>query len=133
MFDCLINVVLMLVVLVVLIVAHEFGHFMLARRAGVTVHEFGIGFPPRIATIGSSTEPSPPDSRAASVIAQGAATGDLHVTVRDPKGGIVTNATVTARDQARAFERSTTANVEGEYRLLALPPGTYTVRVEAAR
>lgn len=64
--------------------------------------------------------------------AQGAATGDLHVTVRDPKGGIVTNATVTARDQARAFERSTTANVEGEYRLLALPPGTYTVRVEAA-
>ncbi len=64
--------------------------------------------------------------------AQGAATGDLHVTVRDPKGGIVTNATVTARDQARAFERSTTTNVEGEYRLLALPPGTYTVRVEAA-
>lgn len=52
MFDGLINVALMLVVLVVLIVAHEFGHFMLARRAGVTVHEFGIGFPPRIATIG---------------------------------------------------------------------------------
>ncbi|HEX7473318.1 MAG TPA: M50 family metallopeptidase [Candidatus Limnocylindrales bacterium] len=52
MFDGLINVVLMLVVLVVLIVAHEFGHFVLARRAGVTVHEFGIGFPPRIATIG---------------------------------------------------------------------------------
>ena len=41
-----------MVVLVVLIVAHEFGHFVLARRAGVTVHEFGIGFPPRIATIG---------------------------------------------------------------------------------
>ena len=48
----LINVALMLVVLVVLIVAHEFGHFVLARRAGVTVHEFGIGSPPRIATIG---------------------------------------------------------------------------------
>jgi regulator of sigma E protease len=50
--DGLINVALMLAVLVVLIVAHEFGHFVLARRAGVTVHEFGIGFPPRIATLG---------------------------------------------------------------------------------
>lgn len=52
MLDGLTNVVLMLAVLVVLIVAHEFGHFVLARRAGVTVHEFGIGFPPRIATLG---------------------------------------------------------------------------------
>ncbi len=50
--DGLINLVLMLAVLVVLIVVHEFGHFVLARRAGVTVHEFGIGFPPRIATLG---------------------------------------------------------------------------------
>jgi regulator of sigma E protease len=50
--DNLIDWVLMLAILVVLIVAHEFGHFVMARRAGVTVHEFGIGFPPRIATIG---------------------------------------------------------------------------------
>ena len=50
--DGLINAVLMLAVLVVLIVVHEFGHFVVARRAGVTVHEFGIGFPPRIATLG---------------------------------------------------------------------------------
>ena len=28
----------------------------------------------------------------------GVATGDLHVTVKDPKGGVVTNATVTVRD-----------------------------------
>jgi Carboxypeptidase regulatory-like domain/TonB dependent receptor len=63
--------------------------------------------------------------------AQGAATGDLHVTVKDPKGNAVANATVTVRDQARAFERSTNSNVDGEYRLVALPPGTYTVRVEA--
>jgi hypothetical protein len=63
--------------------------------------------------------------------AQGVATGDLHVDVKDPRGAAVNNATVTARDQARAFERSTSANVDGEYRLLALPPGTYTVRVEA--
>ncbi|HEX9110731.1 MAG TPA: TonB-dependent receptor [Terriglobales bacterium] len=63
--------------------------------------------------------------------AQGVATGDLHVDVKDPKGAAVTNATVIARDQARAFERSTSTNLDGEYRLLALPPGTYTVRVEA--
>ncbi|MBI1740061.1 MAG: TonB-dependent receptor [Acidobacteriales bacterium] len=63
--------------------------------------------------------------------AQGVATGELHVAVKDPKGGAVANATVTARDQARAFERSTNTNVDGEYRLLALPPGTYTVRVDA--
>ena len=46
----LINVVLLLVILVVLVVIHEFGHFIVARRAGVTVHEFGIGFPPRALT-----------------------------------------------------------------------------------
>src|SRR5436190_10212791 len=46
----LINIVLLLVILVALVVIHEFGHFIVARRAGVTVHEFGIGFPPRALT-----------------------------------------------------------------------------------
>lgn len=31
-----------------LIVVHEFGHFIMARRNGVEVEEFGIFFPPRI-------------------------------------------------------------------------------------
>jgi carboxypeptidase family protein/TonB-dependent receptor-like protein len=62
---------------------------------------------------------------------QGAATGDLHVTVKDPKDALVTNATVTARDQAKGLERSTSQNVEGEYRVLALPPGKYMITVEA--
>lgn len=30
------------------ILAHEFGHFLVARRSGVKVEEFGIGYPPRI-------------------------------------------------------------------------------------
>src|SRR5712691_9388183 len=64
-------------------------------------------------------------------LAKSAATGDLYVIVKDPKGAAVTNATVSASDQVRAFERSATTNIDGEYRLLALPPGTYTVRVEA--
>jgi regulator of sigma E protease len=43
----LIDVLLLLVILVVLVVIHELGHFVVARRAGVRVHEFGVGFPPR--------------------------------------------------------------------------------------
>jgi len=31
-----------------LVVVHEFGHFLAARRAGVEVEEFGIFFPPRL-------------------------------------------------------------------------------------
>ena len=64
--------------------------------------------------------------------AQGAATGDLRVTVKDPKGSLVTNATVTARDPAKGVERSGTGDGQGEYRMLLLPPGTYEVTVEAA-
>lgn len=30
-----------------LVVLHEYGHFMAARKGGVDVEEFGIGFPPR--------------------------------------------------------------------------------------
>ncbi len=33
--------------LMLLVVAHEFGHFLMARKNGVEVEEFGIGFPPR--------------------------------------------------------------------------------------
>lgn len=41
------GVIIGLLVLMVLITGHEFGHFLAARRNGVTVKEFGIGFPPR--------------------------------------------------------------------------------------
>jgi regulator of sigma E protease len=36
-----------LIVLVLLVVAHELGHAIVARRNGVVVEEFGIGFPPK--------------------------------------------------------------------------------------
>lgn len=45
--DIFIGVVVGLIVLMILVVAHEFGHFIAARRNGVRVLEFGIGFPPR--------------------------------------------------------------------------------------
>lgn len=45
--DIFLGVIIGLFVLTILVVAHEFGHFILARRNGVRVLEFGIGFPPR--------------------------------------------------------------------------------------
>lgn len=45
--DIFVGVVVGLLVLMFLVTAHEFGHFIAARRNGVNVLEFGIGFPPR--------------------------------------------------------------------------------------
>ena len=38
-------------ILVVLVLVHELGHFIVAKRAGITVEEFGIGFPPRVGSV----------------------------------------------------------------------------------
>ncbi len=54
--DALVNVVLLLVILVGLVVIHEFGHFVTARLARVRVHEFGIGFPPRAKVFARDSE-----------------------------------------------------------------------------
>ena len=42
------SVILFIVMLVGLILVHEFGHFLVAKRTGMKVEEFGIGFPPRL-------------------------------------------------------------------------------------
>ena len=41
------GIIIGLIILMLLVVAHEFGHFIMARRNGVRVLEFGIGFAPR--------------------------------------------------------------------------------------
>ncbi len=64
--------------------------------------------------------------------AQGAATGDLHVSVKDPKGNVVTNATVTVRDAAKGLERAGTSDGQGGYSVRQLAPGTYSVTVDAS-
>jgi len=48
--DTLTTIVVFIAILVVLVLVHEVGHFFAAKRAGITVEEFGIGFPPRIAS-----------------------------------------------------------------------------------
>lgn len=45
--EILIGVISGLLILVFLVVVHELGHAVVARRNGVVVEEFGIGFPPR--------------------------------------------------------------------------------------
>lgn len=45
--ELLLGILLGLLVLVVLVVLHELGHAVVARRNGVVVEEFGVGFPPR--------------------------------------------------------------------------------------
>lgn len=61
----------------------------------------------------------------------GAATGDLHVTVKDPKGSVITDATVLVRDVAKGVERVATGDGQGGYSAQLLPPGTYSVKVSA--
>lgn len=43
----ILGIIIGIIVLVLLVVAHEFGHAIVARRNGVVVEEFGIGFPPK--------------------------------------------------------------------------------------
>jgi regulator of sigma E protease len=42
------NVLLFLAVLFLLVLVHELGHFIVAKKTGMRVDEFGIGFPPRL-------------------------------------------------------------------------------------
>lgn len=42
------TIILFLVVLFVLILVHEWGHYIVAKRTGMRVDEFGIGFPPKL-------------------------------------------------------------------------------------
>ena len=47
----MITFLIFLVVIGVLVIVHEFGHFIMAKKAGMKVEEFGFGFPPRICGI----------------------------------------------------------------------------------
>jgi hypothetical protein len=64
--------------------------------------------------------------------AQGAATADLRGTVKDPNGAVVPNATITLRDEAKNISRAVTTNTEGVYAFTGMPPGLYTLTVDAS-
>ena len=42
------DLIIFIVALSILVLVHEWGHFVAARRTGVKVEEFGLGLPPRI-------------------------------------------------------------------------------------
>lgn len=42
------TIIIFLIVLFVLILVHEWGHFIVAKKTGMRVDEFGIGFPPKL-------------------------------------------------------------------------------------
>ncbi len=44
----MLTAIIFIIVLGVLVFVHEFGHFIFAKRAGMKVEEFALGFPPRI-------------------------------------------------------------------------------------
>lgn len=44
----ILTVVVFLVILSILVLIHEAGHFFVAKRFGIKVEEFGFGFPPRV-------------------------------------------------------------------------------------
>lgn len=44
----MLTVITFFIILVILVVIHEFGHFIAAKKSGVYVEEFGFGFPPRL-------------------------------------------------------------------------------------
>ncbi len=44
----MISILIIFFTLVALAIIHEFGHFIIAKKFGVPVEEFGIGYPPRI-------------------------------------------------------------------------------------
>jgi len=51
-----ITLLLFVFILGTLVILHELGHFVVARLAGIRVHEFGIGFPPRARVLRSKGE-----------------------------------------------------------------------------
>ncbi|MDE1919536.1 MAG: site-2 protease family protein [Patescibacteria group bacterium] len=50
------TILIFILVIVALIVVHEFGHFVAAKLSGMRVDEFGIGYPPRALTIAEAGE-----------------------------------------------------------------------------
>ncbi len=50
------SILIFIVVIVALIVVHEFGHFIAAKLSGMRVDEFGLGYPPRALLLGKIGE-----------------------------------------------------------------------------
>ena len=66
------------------------------------------------------------------LMAQTANTGALSGTVTDPSGAVIVGATVTATNLATGQQRSSTTTSTGSYQISLLPPGNYSIHLEAS-
>ncbi|MBM3254624.1 MAG: RIP metalloprotease RseP, partial [Candidatus Omnitrophica bacterium] len=44
----LLTFITFLIILSILVLVHELGHFLVAKKLGIKVEEFGFGLPPRL-------------------------------------------------------------------------------------
>ncbi|MGB9465743.1 MAG: carboxypeptidase regulatory-like domain-containing protein [Candidatus Acidiferrum sp.] len=72
-----------------------------------------------------------PFSGNSSAWGQTAATGQIKGTVTDPSQAAVAQATVTVTNEATGITRTVKTNTDGDYVVPLLPPGSYSVLVEA--
>ena len=68
---------------------------------------------------------------AATSFAQTSATAELRGVVRDPNGAVIQGASVSLRDDAKNIGRTAITNGTGDYVLISVPPGSYTLTVSA--
>ena len=66
-----------------------------------------------------------------SIPALAQSTATLQGTVTDPKGDVMPNAKVVARNQGTGIERTTQTDSDGNYQVAALPVGMYRIEVQA--
>src|SRR5437762_6866631 len=57
-------------------------------------------------------------------------TGSISATIVDSSGQVVPGATVTLTNEATADARTLVSNERGDFAFRAVPPGSYTVKVE---
>jgi regulator of sigma E protease len=52
----IVSIIAFIILLLFLVTIHEFGHFILARKAGVKIHEFAVGMGPKIWSFGEDSK-----------------------------------------------------------------------------
>ena len=58
-------------------------------------------------------------------------TSSIRGTVSDAQGQVIAGATVTIKNEAKNFTRTTTTQSDGAYIFTALPPNVYVLEIEA--
>src|SRR4051812_38555885 len=70
---------------------------------------------------------------AAFAVAQTSTTGGISGVVKDPSGASVPNAKITVNSPNMIRPQTTTTGPDGSYKILNLPPGTYSLVVDAGQ